>query len=297
MAHCHHHHPSSSDSPWRLWVVLFLSLTYMVAEIVGGWASGSLALLADAGHMGIDVAALVLGLFALWIAKKPATASKSFGYHRAEILAALVNGTTLVGVSIWILYEAWERLHHPTEVRGPLMMAVAGGGLAVNAIAIWLLRPGTKTNLNVRGMWLHLLSDLFGSVSAIAAAFFVWRYQWSLADPIVSSFLAVLILYGAWKLVVECVNVLLEGTPAGVDVGQIRNDLLGLSGVVDVHDLHVWTLASGVPSMSAHVRTKAGSDPAEVLRRVTELLRSAYYIEHVTIQLEPPDFNHREMHA
>lgn len=276
----------------KLWLVLTLSVTYMVAEIFGGLMSGSLALIADAGHMAVDSAAVALSLFAAWIAQKPATSQKTFGYYRAEILAALVNGAALVLVAFWIFLEAYHRFRNPSPIQGGWMLAFATGGLVVNLIGLYITHRHEHDNLNMRSVWLHILSDTLGSVSAMVAGLLVWKFGWTLADPIISVALGLLLLYGAWNLVSECVNVLLEGVPKEIDVDSIRKALNDLSSTAEVHDLHVWTLASGVPSLSAHIRLNKGSDPSQALKGITQLLKESFHIEHVTIQLEPHDFEH-----
>lgn len=280
----------------RLFFVLLLSSSYFVAEVVGGILSGSLALLADAGHMAIDVAAIALGLFAIWISQRPPTDEKSFGYYRAEILAALVNGAALVAISVWIIYEAILRIGHPTEVHGGMLTLVASGGLVVNLIALVLTHESRKSNLNMRGVWLHIASDTLGSVSAMLAGFLIWRFEWYLADPIISVMIALLILYGSWKLLSESVNVLLEGVPKELNLADIRTGLESLESIKDVHDLHVWCVTSGVHALSAHIRVEDGVDSGKVLEAVTGFLRERYQIDHSTIQLEPPSFTHQTLH-
>jgi len=299
MAHDHplsHPATSSPRNKRELWWVLLLCSSYMIAEIVGGLISHSLALLADAGHMAIDTAAIGLSLFASWIAQKPATDEKTYGYYRAEILAALLNGATLVAISIGIFIESWRRLNHPPEIQGQVMIVVAIGGLVVNLIGLYLMHRRSHENLNMHGVWLHLLTDTLGSLAAIVAAFLIWHFGWNLADPIISMAISALILFGSWKLLSECVNVLLEGVPKGMDVGQIKQGIEALEGVQGVHDLHVWTVTSGVPALSAHVRVMERVDHGVVLQSVTALLRDRHHIEHVTLQLEPPTFTHPDSH-
>ncbi len=290
-------HGHMAQSRKQLWRVLFLSTIYMAAEAIGGWMSGSLALLADAGHMLVDATAVALGLFAIWIAQKPATDAKTYGYYRAEILAALVNGATLVVVSIWIIVEAWNRFSSPRVVQGPLMTAVAAGGLAINLLQLFLMHGKSHHDLNVRSVWLHLVTDTMGTAAALVAALLVWGYGWYLADPIISIAIAALILFGSWKLLSECVNVLLEGVPKGVDVSAIKIAIESLPDVRDVHDLHVWMVSSGVNALSAHVRLKDQVDPSVVLETVIALLRETHSVDHVTIQLEPASFSAKQCHT
>lgn len=293
MSHCHH--PSPGARP-LVWLVL-LTLGYMVAEIVGGLASGSLALLADAGHMAIDAAAMTLSLFAIWIARKPPTNDKTYGYYRAEILAALINGALLVVVALWIFWEAYHRVFEPRNIRGELMALVSSGGLFVNLIGIALIHKHQAHNLNVRGMWLHLMTDLLGSVASIVAAIAVIGWNLTIVDPIVSVVIGVFILWGAWKLLSECVNVLLEGVPKDLDLMDIRNRLESFPAVDEVHDLHVWTVSHRVSALSAHVIMKEGVDFKLALERIIDLLKHDFSIEHVTLQMEPPEFVHREQEA
>lgn len=279
-------HSRNGENIKRLWLVLILSGIYMFAEVVGGLLSNSLALLADAGHMAIDTASVALGLFAFWVSRKPPNDEKTYGYYRTEILAALANGTTLVLLALWILYEAWSRMGHPQPVRGLLMGEVAFGGLAINFIGLHLTHEGGKHSLNMRGVWLHIVTDTLGSVLALLAAFLIWKFEWYLSDPLLSALLALFMLYGAWKLVAESVNVLLESCPQGIEITSIKQDILALPKIMDIHDLHVWAVATGVVMLSAHVRVEGNSDCVTLLETITSVLRKKYNIEHATIQLE-----------
>ncbi len=295
MNHSHSH--SHPHSPYRkLWLVFVLSFTYMIAEIIGGLLSGSLALLADAGHMAIDTAGIGLGLFASWIATKPPTDKKTFGYYRVEILAALINGALLISASIWIIYEAWTRFSHPHEVKGALLSWVAGGGLLVNLIGAKLLHSHSHDSLNLRGVWLHLMSDLLGSISAVVAGVLVWNFGWNWADPLSSILISLLILVGAWKLVSEAVHVLLEGVPHELDTQKIKEAMSKVSGVKGVFDLHIWTVASGLHALSAHVAIEDETSHKKMLGSLSELLKREFSITHTTIQLEPEDYHHEEGH-
>lgn len=292
--HCGGPRSAAADSTGRLWWVFFLSGTYLIAEVIGAYLSGSLALLADAGHMAIDTGSVALGLFAIWVAQRPATDSKTFGYYRAEILAALLNGMALAAVSVFIVFEAIERLSSPPEVAGGMMTGVAAGGLVVNLIALALTHSGSQHSLNMRGVWLHILGDTLGSVGAIAAGLLVWLKGWHLADPIISFVLSIFILVGAFRLLGECVNVLLEAAPRGVDTAGLAKGLTDQVGVVDVHDLHVWTLTSGFVSMSAHVCINGSADAGGVLKKLTDYIQKEHGIQHVTLQIEPPAFRERD---
>ncbi len=274
----------------RLAITCGLAASYLVAEVIGGLWTGSLALLADAGHMFSDVAALILSLFALWLSERPAPAERTFGYRRIEILAALANGTALIVVAIFIVFEAFERFEAPPEILGLPMLTIAGGGLIVNLIGLWVLHGGRDDSLNLRGAWLHVASDALGSVGAMAAGALVWAFGWSIADPIASVLIAVLVLYASWSLLRETVDVLLEAAPAGVDVGELEGALMGVEGVGEIHDLHVWTITSGMTSLSCHVHAEGTIDHHVVLTSLQQVLRERYAIHHVTIQVEPEGF-------
>jgi len=271
-------------------VTLALVAAYLVAEVVGGLWTGSLALLADAGHMFSDVGALALSLFAIWLAQRPASVERTFGYHRVEILAALANGVALIVVVLLILREAVERLNAPREVLGAPMLAVAVGGLVVNLGGLWMLHGGRESSLNVRGAWLHVLSDTLGSIGVIAAAFLVWAFGWTQADPIASIGIALLVIYASWQLIRETTGVLMEAAPRHIDVEEVRRVLAETRGVVSIHDLHVWTITSGFVSLSCHVESSHQVPDHELLAGFQELLRERFGIEHVTIQIEPPGF-------
>lgn len=284
--HGHHHHDHDhATTTRRLTIALLLTATFLVAEVVGGWLANSLALLADAGHMLTDVGALGLSLFVAWFSRQPATPQKSFGYLRWEILAALINGAVLLMASAWILWESVQRLRAPEPVLGGLMLAVATGGLVVNAISAWLLHSGAAHSLNLRGAYLHVLGDLLGSVAAIAAAVLVRWFGWYRADPIASILMTVLIVRGAWRLVREAVDVLLESTPAHIDAAAVREAMAAVPGVQEVHDLHVWTLTSGLVAMSAHAVVPVVADHPRVLEALHAAV-ARFGIRHATIQLE-----------
>jgi len=292
--HCHHHgHAHSAESRARnrsrLTLTMGLTVVYMFAEAIGGWWSDSLALLADAGHMFSDAAALGLSLFALWIAQRPPTPQHSYGYYRAEILAALANGAALVAISIFICFEAIGRLREPHVVAGPIMMGIAAGGLVVNVIGLAILHGGRQGSLNVQGVWLHLLTDALGSVAALAAGGLVWAWGWEWADPVASMLIGALVIYSSWSLLRDAINILMERTPPHIDVGEVRQTILGLAGVCGVHDLHVWTITGGMESLSAHVTIAAGQSSRAALEAIGEALKREYGIEHSTIQLEPDD--------
>jgi len=290
--HSHDHGKSQySANRKRLAITLGLISAYMIAEVVGGLLSNSLALLADAGHMLSDAGALALSLFAIWIAQKPPTSKHTYGFYRTEILAALVNGATLIAISIYIFVEAFHRFDQPPEVKGPLMMSIALGGLVINIAGLWILNAGKSESLNIRGAWLHVLTDALGSVGAIVAGALIWAFGWTLADPIASVLIGVLVIYSSWALLKETVAVLMESAPGHVDVDAVRAAILDTTGVVSVHDLHVWTITSGMVSLSAHVRTGENVSVRVVLAAIRDRLHERFGIDHVTVQIEPHDFD------
>ncbi len=258
----------------------------MIAEAVGGWLSNSLALLADAGHMLTDVAALSLTLAAIWFAARPATAKKTFGYYRYEILAAFVNGIALVLISVWVIYEAFERWQTPQNVKGFEMTAVAVGGLIVNIIAAFLLHGGHEHDLNMRGAWLHVMGDLLGSVAAIVAGVLILAFGWIWADAASSVLISLIIIFGAWNLIKESVNVLLEGTPAHINLTAVEQTILQTENVENVHDLHVWTITSGMEALSVHIVHQENVVQTELLQKIREKLHDEFGIDHLTIQME-----------
>lgn len=292
----HSHGLDRSTSRRRLSLVLILAAIYMLAEVVGGLLTNSLALLADAGHMLSDTAALGLSLFALWIAQRPPTARRSYGYYRAEILAALVNGATLLTISIFIFIEAYRRLHAPPDVRGGTVMAIALGGLAVNLLGLWILGSGRNESLNVRGAWLHVATDALGSVGAILGGALIYFFRWEWADPLVSVLIGVLVIYSAWSLLKETLGVLMENAPGGIDPNDVRQAIAGIRGVSSVHDLHIWSITSGMISMSAHVCVEDPKSHNRVLTEVRSQLHERFGIEHSTIQCEPNGFDERSTH-
>lgn len=295
-AHAGHSHGRASESKRKLTMVLMLTAIYMVAEVVGGWWTGSLALLADAGHMLTDVAALALALTAAWFSSRPATSNKTFGYHRLEILAALVNGVALVVISILILYEAYQRWSSPPVVRGSLVMVVATGGLAINLISAWILHGRHEIDLNIRGAWLHVLSDALGSLAAVIAGALMWLYGWYAADALFSALIGLLIVWSSWRLIRESTNVLLEGTPAHINLAAVEDSILHTDGVANVHDLHVWTITSGREALSAHVIHAYEVSQPELLKELRAKLYDRFGVDHLTIQMETPDFEDETYH-
>jgi len=290
MEHQHHHHHATADevagNRRRLAVALGLTATYMVAEVVGGIAANSLALLADAGHMFSDAAALGLSLVAVVLAQRPATSQRTYGFHRAEILAALTNGSALLVLSVLIAREAWERLSAPPEVQGGLMLAVAFGGLVINLANLRILSGGRESNLNVRGAWLHVMADTLGSVGAISAGAAIYFFGWRWADPVASFIIASLVLYSAWGLVRETLDVLMEGVPRGISIEEVTEALKGLPGVRDAHDLHVWSLTSGRNIATIHLVIDEDADHQGIIDAANRTLADRFAIQHATIQVE-----------
>ncbi len=258
----------------------------MFAEAIGGWLTNSLALLADAGHMLTDVAALALTLAAIWFASRPATPRKTYGYYRLEILAAFVNGIALVLLSLWVIYEAYERWTDPPEILGLGLTVVAVGGLLVNLTAAYLLHGSHEHDLNMRGAWLHVMGDALGSVAAIGAGVLILAFNWLWADAVVSVLISLIIIYGAWKLIRESVNVLLEGTPSHINLTAVEQSILKMENVRDVHDLHVWTITSGMEALSVHIVHQDSASQSLLLQKVRERLHNEFGIDHLTIQME-----------
>jgi cobalt-zinc-cadmium efflux system protein len=269
----------------RLGVVLGLTAVFMVVEAAGGWLAGSLALIADAGHMLTDVGALSLTLVTAYVAHRPADDTKTYGYLRWEILAALVNGAVLFGLAGWVVIEAVGRLHAPAPIRSGLFLTVALLGLGVNAISLRLLHGDHQHSLNARAAYLHILGDLLGSAGAVFAAIVVWSTGWTLADPIVSIVLSLLILVGAWRLVRESTDVLLESVPRNISMQDVTLGIRHVTGVAEVHDLHVWTVTNGMIAMSGHAVVPDLEAHPGVLDEIRAAMRNLG-IGHVTIQLE-----------
>ncbi|MEO5815920.1 MAG: cation diffusion facilitator family transporter [Gemmatimonadaceae bacterium] len=305
MGHQHHHghdhgHAHTHDdgaNARRLVVVLVLTAIYMVAEVVGGLLSHSLALIADAGHMLSDVAALGLSVFAVFMSRRPPTPARSYGYHRTEILAALANAATLIGISAWVCFEAYRRLNEPPEVAGRMVMLVATGGLVINLAGMWVLSGGRSSNLNVHGAWLHVATDALGSIGTVIAGAAVAYLGWMWADPAASVIIAALVCWSAWALLKESLDVLMEGTPSGIDPAKVRDALVMVTGVQAVHDLHIWSITSGRISMSAHIAVDGSRPDRDVLPALCLTLRESFGITHVTLQLESECAASEALHA
>lgn len=270
----------------RMAWALGLTLAYMGAEVAGGLITGSLALLADAAHMLTDAGGLALALLAIRFGEKPATPQRTYGYLRAEILAALTNAVVLLMLTVYILYEAYRRFVDPPEVLGWPMLLVATVGLGVNLVSMRLLSGGSSESLNVRGAYFEVLSDMLGSLGVIVAALVIMWTGWTLADPLIGAGIGLFIVPRTWGLLREATHILLEGTPPRVDVAMMEQSLAELRGVEAVEDLHVWTITSGLDAMSAHVVIEDGVDGMRVLGEVRRLVKERFAIDHVTVQIE-----------
>ena len=266
-------------------IVLAITAAVMVTEAVGGWLAHSLALLADAGHMLADVAALGLSLVVTALAQRPVTAERTFGLLRLEILAALVNGAALIVIALGVGLEAYRRFQSPAQVHGALLLIIAGVGLAANALGAAILHRGHDHSLNQRGAYLHIVSDLLGSVGALLAGVIILGTGWEQADPVISVLISLLILGSAWRLVKESTDVLLEAAPAHIALADVHDRIASIPGVASVHDLHVWTVTSGVIAMSGHLVVQNPADNQRVLEAVQACLGDMG-IRHVTVQME-----------
>jgi cobalt-zinc-cadmium efflux system protein len=301
----HRHGHDAPTSGWRevgrcaserraLQSALLLTLGYLGVEVVGGWLTNSLALLSDAVHMFTDVIALGLGLFGVWIADQPATDRQTYGYYRAEILVALVNGLILWLVVLWVILEAWQRMLTPPVVQGAGVIGVATLGLGVNLVAAWLLSGAASHNLSVRGALLHVVSDLLGSIGVIASGIVILATGWTSADAVASVIIAMLILFSSFGLIREAVDVLMEAVPRHIDLDALRRTLEEVPGATEVHDLHVWSLTTGHCALSAHAVVEDGATSDEVLAEMSDRLAERFDIRHVTIQLEVQSRRHAE---
>jgi cobalt-zinc-cadmium efflux system protein len=285
-AHGHDHAHAHHDGRGRLTAVLTLTLLFLAVEVVAGFMTGSLALLADAGHMLTDVAGLVLALLAMKIAERPASPRRTFGYHRAEILAALTNGVLLLAVAGYILVEAWERFREPRPVPSGTVLLVAAVGLLVNLAGALLLRSGARSSLNLRGAYNEVIADALSSVGVIVGAAVMGVTGFYRVDTLVAVAIALFVLPRTWSLLREALHVLLEGTPREVDIAALRQAMEGVPGVKTVHDLHVWTLTSGVHALSVHAILREGATHGQVLGDIRSRVTAGFPITHVTVQLE-----------
>ena len=295
MGHDHGHaSAATAGAKHRKPLIIAFGLTaaYMLVELVTGLVTGSLALLSDAAHMGTDVLGLGMALAAITLAQREAPAQRTYGTYRLEVLAALANGLLLFGVAGYVLYEAWQRFASPPDVPGLPMLAVAAVGLIVNLISFRLLAAGSKESLNLKGAYLEVFSDMLGSVGVIVAAVIIFTTGWRYADPLIGAGIGLFILPRTWKLSAQAVRILMEVAPPGLDVDQVRARILTLPGVADVHDLHIWTVTSGIETATGHVVLADDAELHSVLDQVTALLAEEYHVTHATIQCEPG--NHEE---
>jgi len=287
----HHHHEAShisSTGNRPLMIALIIVLSVMIAEVIGGFLSGSLALLSDAGHMLVDALALGLSMFALTIARRPSTPTRTYGYHRAEIMAALANGTILVLVSIYIFYEAYQRFLEPTPVQAPLMLVIAAIGLLANLAGILLLRKASRHNLNIKAAFWHIVGDTVSSVGVITGGVIIAFTGWYIVDPIIAVIIGGIILWGAARLVIESADILLEAVPRHIEVQKVIETIKNTTGVDEVHDIHIWTITSGIHALSAHllIADQMVSQSTEIVGKVTQDLSENFSITHTTLQLE-----------
>ena len=286
----HHigHKRSISSHQDNLLVALFITGAIMVAEVIGGLLSNSLALLSDAGHMFMDVLALLLSFLALRFATRPATQKQTFGFYRLEILAALINGTVLLALSLFIFYEAYQRFIEPREIRGFIMLGVAAIGLGANIISALVLKAGSHESLNVKGAFLHVIGDLLSSVGVILAGAIILLTGWKRVDSIISFVIGVIILIGAYRLVMESVHILLESTPKDIGLNEVIDGVKTIEGVRDLHHVHLWTITSGIYALSAHVliEDQMTSRSSQILEDIDRFLRERFNIDHTTIQFE-----------
>ncbi|MDR2951157.1 MAG: cation diffusion facilitator family transporter [Prevotella sp.] len=290
-SHGHNHNHVHNANKKALTISFFLIAGFMFVEFIGGYLTNSLALISDAGHMLSDAVALGLSLSALIFGARAATSSKTYGYKRFEILAALLNGIVLVLLSIFIFKEAIERLSSPPHVIGRGMMIISIVGLVINIIVAYILHSqgSTKENLNVRSAFLHVIGDLLGSVGAIIAAILIMLFGWYIADPIASMIVSLLVLYSGWNVLKESVNILMEAKPSNIDSEQVISILKSIDGVEDIHDLHIWMITSDFSVMTVHLKVRTESDRDIILEKAKRSISKEFGIKHVTIQLEGRD--------
>jgi cobalt-zinc-cadmium efflux system protein len=265
--------------------VLLITGLFMVVEVIGGLMTGSLALLADSGHMLTDMGALSLSLFAMWMAGKPATPEKTFGYHRAEILAAVTNAVVLLLLALWILYEAYRRMLLPAQVPGAPMVVIGLLGLGVNLVSLKLLGAHDHESLNVRSAYLEVMGDAISSIGIILGGVLVWTTGWPMIDPLLSAGITLFILWRTWALLSQAVHVLMEGVPSRLEASEVGRAMAAVTGVKTIHDLHIWTISSGLDSLSSHVVVSRGMDRDRLLEQLSDLLRERFGIAHVTLQI------------
>lgn|SRR5574344_250493 len=294
---CHHHHEHNHEqhnhNKKSLLIVLFITAIYMIAEFLGGYFTNSLALTADAGHMLGDVASLGLSFFALWLTSQKAPAEKTYGYYRAEIFAALINGVTLIFIAFTIIYEAYLRMTIMQHINALPMTIIAIGGLLVNVIGACILHSGSKENLNIKGAFLHVIGDLLGSLGAIIAGVLIYGWHLYLADTIVSIIIALLVLNSSIRITNTAVQILMESAPKNIDINGVKASIEAINGVSNVHDLHIWNISSNTVSLSVHIVTEE-TDYAKILNIINNLLKEKFQISHSTIQIEPKDFHEND---
>lgn len=297
--HSHMHDHQRANNRQSLTIALIITAGIMILEFVGGLLTQSLALLSDAGHMLSDVTSLALSLIAFWFATRPPSSSKTYGYYRFEILAALLNGITLFVIAGFIVWEAVERFVDPPAVKGNLMMIIAAAGLLANLLSAWvLLRKGdTRDNLNLRSAYLHVLGDALGSLGAIIAGLLISLFSWNIVDPMISIIVALIILKNAWGVITHSFHILMEGTPITINHREVERKLQGIPGVINVHDLHIWTITSGIDSLSCHLLVRKDTDHQEILHNAIVLIEKHFAISHTTIQIETTDFQHSVNHV
>lgn len=297
-AHSHsgHNHSSASKNKHRLMMAFGLTSFYLIVEVVGGLLTNSLALLADAGHMLTDVAGLGLALLAIKFAERPATPERTYGYYRVEILAALTNAVVLIGISIYILFEAYDRFLNPPAVQSTGMLLVAVVGLGVNIGSMFILQAGASESLNMKGAYFEVLSDALTSIGVIIAGVIMWVSGWYYADPLISAGIGLFIFPRTWALLNESVGILLEGTPSEINLASLRETINKIDGVISCHDLHVWTLTSGVNAMTVHVVMENTTSHEQLRKLVQKQITSAFKISHVTVQVEEEGCAESETH-
>lgn len=286
-----------SGNKKALILALVITFSIMLLEFFGGLFTNSLALIADSGHMLSDAISLLLSLGAIWFAGKAASANKTYGYYRFEIIAAFFNGITLFLMAGFIIYEAVDRFNNPPEVMGGWMLAIAGIGLAANILSAWVInrKADVKGNLNMKSAYLHVIGDALGSVGAIIAGVLILLFDWTVADPLISVLVALLILRSAWGVLQNSIHILMEGSPVTVNVAEVKKVLMDIDGVLDVHDLHVWTITSGMDLLTCHLDIQEHAEEQAILREAITRISDNCKIEHTTIQIEKPGFNHHEL--
>lgn len=297
-SHGHNHFEESREGNKKgLIIALIITTGIMILEFFGGLITNSLALLSDSGHMLSDASSLFLSLIAIWFASRPPSPRKTYGFYRFEILAALFNGVTLFVIAGFIVREAYDRFFEPPTVASGSMMLIASVGLIANLISAWsLMRKGdVKNNVNLRSAYLHVLGDALGSIGAIIAGILMLLFDWYVADPIISVLVALLILKSAWGIIKHSVHILMEGTPITIDQEKVRESLTEIDGVINIHDLHIWTITSGLDSLSCHILIEDNRDSQEILQQAISKINETFHIEHTTIQVETSSIAHNEL--